>query len=146
MLELHSKPDRVTTPKTSLFLIRPCAMLSMSRKWLVFASQLPECNYLDSKSARPSRLGAKSNRTINQRGRTKRRFPSVLHSPHMVRRVHRRRTALSRLIYLARSPFPPLLSSLALTFGYKFLLCRGFRLPLSPFLSRSIPEAIFPGR
>ena len=83
VLEFHSKQDCTTTSKSQknrTFSIRPYVLLSMSRKWLVFAGQLPACNYLDSKSARPSRLWAKSNRTINQReaGRT-RGFPPVFH-------------------------------------------------------------------
>ena len=55
-------------------------------------------------SVRPSRLGAKSNRTINQK---KDEAAVSFYPPHMVRRVHllRRTAALSRLIYLARSPF-----------------------------------------
>ena len=127
---------------SSLFVWRPprSRSLSMSRKWLVFAngSQLLECTLsllrISRPSASPSRLGAKSNRTINQK---KDEAAVSFYPPHMVRRVHLlRQTALSRLIYLARSPFLSSPLFLSLTFGYKFLLCRGFRLPF-PFRSRS---------
>ena len=85
---------------------------------------------------RPSRLGAKSNRTINQKkDEAAVSFcpPSSTYGPSRAPPPPNRRVVSSDL----SGPIPlPLLSSLALTFGYKFLLCRGFRLPF-PFRSRS---------
>ena len=136
-LELH---PNATAQKGISTCVRPCALNVAQTACFLPAASLASClnatisapNQRLVRVRRPSRLGAaKSHRAINQRKDERTRTDAVSPPPHMVRRVHRVVSS-----DLSRSSSLPSLPSLVLTFGYKFLLCRGFRLPF-PSRSRS---------